>query len=304
MALYEAAAGDDEPLRSALSGLAVAWSAFAGLGGWYSELATLYRGGEARTTGLLRPSRMRALAALLADTGPGLHGFYLTRLQHDLPLKLARMRRVQIELGSELSAPDVLANLEGAIRSAFYMAVRCRYNEARVVGRWDVYRNADFLFLREFAYAAMFRFNAKDEFNVPYGGVTYNRKSFFEKVHRLFSPAMRTRLTATTWRSEDFEPFLAEAAPNSSDFVFVDPPYDSDFSAYDNRPFDWRDQERLARVLGELPAQVMVVIKDTPVIRRIYGGDRWCIVEAPKTYMWTIKSRNDREATHLTITNY
>jgi hypothetical protein len=28
------------------------------------------------------------------------------------------------------------------------------------------------------------------------------------------------------------------------------------------------------------------------------------VVEAPKTYMWTIKSRNDRAATHLTITNY
>ena len=150
----------------------------------------------------------------------------------------------------------------------------------------------------------MFRFSAKNTFNVPYGGITYNRKSFLEKVDRLFSPAMRTRLVATTWRSQDFEPFLAEAAPTSSDFVFVDPPYDSDFSAYDNRAFGWRDQERLARVLGELPAQVMVVVKDTPVVRRIYGGDRWRIVGAPKTYMWTIKSRNDREATHLTITNH
>ena len=33
-------------------------------------------------------------------------------------------------------------------------------------------------------------------------------------------------------------------------------------------------------------------------------SDRWRVASADKTYMWTIKSRNDRETTHLTITNY
>jgi hypothetical protein len=40
------------------------------------------------------------------------------------------------------------------------------------------------------------------------------------------------------------------------------------------------------------------------MIRDLYGPDRWRIVQADKTYMWTIKSRNERRATHLTITNY
>ena len=69
-------------------------------------------------------------------------------------------------------------------------------------------------------------------------------------------------------------------------------------------PFDARDQVRLRDVLEGLQARVMVVIKDTPMIRQLYGSDRWTIAEAAKTYMWTIKSRNDRSATHLTITNY
>jgi DNA adenine methylase len=86
--------------------------------------------------------------------------------------------------------------------------------------------------------------------------------------------------------------------------VFVDPPYDSDFSRYDDLPFEPADQERLQRALERLPARVMVVIKDTPLIRELYRSDRWRVVEADKTYMWTIKSRNDRAATHLTITNY
>jgi len=165
-------------------------------------------------------------------------------------------------------------------------------------------RLADFFFLREFAYAAMFRFNSRGEFNVPYGGITYNGKSLSDKLDILFSSGMLGRLQNTTWRCADFELFLREAAPVRSDFVFIDPPYDSDFSDYDNLPFGSSDQERLQRVLEGLSASVMIVIKDTPMIRRLYRSDRWRMAEADKTYMWTIKSRNDRETTHLTITNY
>ena len=39
-------------------------------------------------------------------------------------------------------------------------------------------------------------------------------------------------------------------------------------------------------------------------IRNLYSSGRWHVLEAEKTYIWTIKSRNDRAATHLTITNY
>ena len=188
--------------------------------------------------------------------------------------------------------------------AAFYMSIRARYNRARLAGAWSEIRLADFFFLREFAYAAMFRFNSRGEFNVPYGGVTYNRKSLTDKVNALSAADMLARLRNTTWRCGDFEPFLAEADPGPSDFLFVDPPYDSDFSDYDNMPFGSRDQERLQRSLESLETKVMVVIKDTPMIRRLYGSDRWRIESADKTYMWTIKSRNDREASHLTITNY
>ncbi|MFV2064633.1 MAG: DNA adenine methylase, partial [Chloroflexota bacterium] len=79
---------------------------------------------------------------------------------------------------------------------------------------------------------------------------------------------------------------------------------DSEFSAYDNLAFGSPDQIRLRDHLEAVPAHVMVVIKDTPMIRELYGTDRWRISEAPKTYRWTIKSRNDRAATHLTIINY
>ena len=214
------------------------------------------------------------------------------------------MRSVERRLDRRLSRPDLLANVEGSLRSSFYMSVRSRYNSARLAARMDGFRLADFLFLREFAYASMFRFNARGEFNVPYGGVSYNRKTLSGKADVLFGEATRERLASTVFRCQDFEPFLAAACPGPDDFVFVDPPYDSDFSAYDNRPFGPSDQRRLADALSRLPARVMVVIKDAPAIRDLYPSERWHVLEAAKTYMWTIKSRNDRAATHLMITNY
>jgi DNA adenine methylase len=301
--LYEAASRSDASARAALDAVAGAWDGFAGLRSLYEELADAFLGDGHRVGGILS-MHSDCYLQLVSSAGPGLTPMYRSRLERDLPAKFRRMRSVQSAVGVPLSAPDLLANIEGAVRAAFYMAIRHRYNQARLRGSWDDARSADFLFLREFAYAAMFRFNARDEFNVPYGGISYNRKSLGDKVRLMFSDEMVERLAATVWRCLDFEPFLTEAAPAPDDLVFVDPPYDSDFSAYDNLPFGWRDQLRLRDVLEALPARVMVVIKDTPMVRQLYGSDRWAISEAAKTYMWTIKSRNDRSATHLTITNY
>jgi DNA adenine methylase len=301
--VYRMVRDADAAVRDALGALAVAWDGLGVAEDWYRELGAAFRSGAEPTRGR-SPMATGDLAIVVADAGPGLVEAWSRRLERDLPAKLDRMRRVQATVGAPLSDADLLANIEGAFRAAFYMAIRERYNGARLAGRWDAARTADFLFLREFAYAAMFRFNARDEFNVPYGGVTYNRKSFAEKISLMFSPAMTARVRATEWRSVDFAPFLASAEPDADDFVFVDPPYDSEFSAYDNRPFGWQEQRRLRDTLESLAARVLVVIRDTPMIRSLYGGGRWTITESAKTYMWTIKSRNDRRATHLVISNY
>jgi DNA adenine methylase len=304
--LYRAAAEERRAFRAAVSGVARTWDELGAFEDVYRQLADAFLGRTSMADGDAGsgPALAHALGSALAHAGPGLDDVFATRLTRDLPAKFERMRRIQVALGRQLSDRDLLANIEGAVRAALYMAIRARYNRARLSATWSEARLADFLFLREFAYAAMFRFNARGEFNVPYGGLTYNRKSFGGKLDVLFSATMLTRLQNTTWRSADFEEFLLEVVPATSDFVFVDPPYDTDFSDYDGMSFGRDDQQRLARVLDELPARVMVVVKDTSTIRRCYRADRWRVASADRTYMWTIKSRNDRATTHLTITNY
>lgn len=302
--LYRAAGEERRAFRDAAEGVAQAWDALRSFEEVYRALAEEFLDGSSGLGAVSAVGRNGSLGLAVALAGPGLNDAFAARLAKDLPSKFDRMRKIQIALGRKLSDPDLLANVEGAVRAAFYMSVRARYNRARLSETWNEIRLVDFLFLREFAYAAMFRFNSRGGFNVPYGGVTYNRKSLADKLDILFSAGMLGRLQNTTWRCADFEIFLREAAPVRSDFVFIDPPYDSDFSDYDNMPFGSRDQERLQQTLEALSANVMVVIKDTPMIRRLYRSDRWRIVSADKTYMWTIKSRNDRETSHLTITNY
>jgi DNA adenine methylase len=302
--LYRAGAEERRSFRDAAEGVAHAWDELRSLDEVYLSLAREFLDGSAGLGAVSDAGPARLLGLAVALAGPGLDDPFVTRLSKDLPTKFERMRRIQSDLGRKLSDRDLLANVEGAVRAAFYMSIRARYNRARMSEQRSDIRLADFFFLREFAYAAMFRFNSRGEFNVPYGGVSYNRKSFADKLEVLFSPVMLRRLQNTTWRCGDFELFLRDASPVRSDFVFVDPPYDSDFSDYDNLPFGTRDQERLQRILDDLPSSVMIVIKDTAMIRRLYGSDRWRVQSADKTYMWTIKSRNDRETTHLTITNY
>lgn len=302
--LYRAAAEERPAFRDAAKGITRAWDALRSFEAIYRALADAFLDGSSGLGVVAAVSRDEPMGRVLALAGPGLSDAFAARLVRDLPSKFDRMRTIQVALGRRLSDPDLLANVEGAVRAAFYMAIRARYNRARLSATRDDVRLADFLFLREFAYAAMFRFNARGEFNVPYGGVTYNRSSLADKLDILLGVGMLTRLQNTTWRSGDFERFLREAAPVRSDFVFVDPPYDSDFSDYDGLPFASRDHERLVLALEGVSASVMVVIKDTPMIRRLYGSDRWRVESADKTYMWTIKSRNDRTTRHLTITNY
>ncbi len=302
--LYASAAARDATVIEAIAGVASAWEGLSTVPGLCEDLADAFLA-ESRPGAVAALDSHRASLHILTDrAGPSITRIFELRVERELLAKLDRMRGVERRVGRALSHADLLENIEGALRSSFYMSIRSRYNGARLAAVIDAFRLADFLFLREFTYAAMFRFNARGEFNVPYGGVTYNRKTLSGKAELLFGAAARPRLENTELRCQDFEPFLADARPTAEDFVFVDPPYDSEFSDYDDRPFTTADQRRLRDLLLLVPAKVMLVIKDTPAIRSLYSSAAWHVLEADKTYSWTIKSRNNRAATHLTITNY
>ena len=213
------------------------------------------------------------------------------------------MRKIEREKG-KLSKPDVLDNIEGALKSAFYMHFRHLYNKSKAYGINKSFGTAIFYFVREFCYASMFRYNSHGEFNVPYGGIQYNRKDFHKKISAMRSKDYLEHLNKTQLYCLDFEEFLEAQRLTANDFIFVDPPYDSDFSTYTKNTFGRDDQIRLANYLLQSPAQFMVVIKNTEFINGLYANKGLHILAFDKRYVVSFQNRNDKNAEHLLIMNY
>ncbi len=229
---------------------------------------------------------------------------FTRELQRNVLSKTRRMKKLEQSRG-QLPEYDILANLECALKSAFYMHIRHLYNRITEYDMSPGVAAAIFFFVRENAYASMFRYNRRGEFNVPYGGISYNRKDLARKVAYLQSPTVQLQFRNTIIENMDFEAFLLKYPPQPEDFIFLDPPYDSQFSTYSQNEFDQKDQERLAHYLiKRCPAKFMLVIKNTPAILNLYSHAGFNISAFDKKYLVSFQDRNNRAAEHLIITNY
>ena len=151
----------------------------------------------------------------------------------------------------------------------------------------------------------MFRYSSKGDFNVPYGGIAYNGKLMEKKLNYYRSDALQAHFAHTQIYNLDFEAFLLETKPTEEDFIFLDPPYDSEFSTYAQNAFTREDQKRLADfLLYTTRAKWMIVIKNTEFIYDLYNREGIQIRTFEKEYLVSFMNRNDKKATHLLITNY
>lgn len=231
-------------------------------------------------------------------------GNFIREIKRNLLSKTRRMKELENRKW-KLPEADIVANIECALKSAYYMHLRYLYNRIGEYGIPASLAAAIFFFVRENAYASMFRYNSKGEFNVPYGGIAYNRKNLARKIAYLRSPEVELHLRNTVIENMDFEAFLQKYLPQAGDFVFLDPPYDSEFSTYSQNEFGRGDQERLASyLLKQCGAKFMLVIKNTPTILRLYGNAGLNIKAFDKKYLVSFQDRNNRDAEHLIITNF
>ena len=224
------------------------------------------------------------------------YNIFEKELLRNICAKLVRMKDLEDKKGN-LPEKDIYDNFECALKGSFYMFIRALYNK---------YDNSEyFYFIREYCYSSMFRYNSNGEFNVPYGGISYNRKNFQRKIDYIKSKELQSHFVNTDIYNLDFEEFLDKIKLTENDFIFLDPPYDTDFSSYVNNTFDKQDQERLANYLiNKCPAKFMLVIKNTEFISDLYSDKGLYITSFDKTYMVSFKGRNNRDCEHLLITNY
>ncbi len=225
---------------------------------------------------------------------------FLRELKINLTNKISRSQKLEKTQGS-ISDNDRLDNMEAAMKSAYYMFVRYLLNHSSELSLGK--QAAVFFFIREYCYSSMFRYNTKGEFNVPYGGISYNKKDFQKKVDYLLSDEIHQKLQKAEISCKDFEDFMLELNLTTDDFVFLDPPYDTDFSTYAQNKFGHEEQKRLCECLKHTPAKILLIIKNTDFIYNLYKDD-FHILSFDKKYMVSFMNRNDRNAEHLLITNY
>lgn len=228
---------------------------------------------------------------------------FIHEIQKNLYSKIYRLNKIEQEKGKLLDN-NILENMECALKSAFYMHFRYLYNYRKELNIDDEFASAMFYFIREYCYASMFRYNAQGKFNVPYGGISYNRKDFSKKIDYIKSKKIRNYMAHTKIYNLDFEEFCNNLKLNENDFMFLDPPYDTEFSTYAGNDFNKNDQVRLAEYLKKTKAKFMLIIKNTEFIYNLYNIKGFYIKSFDKKYLVSFQNRNNKKAEHLIITNY
>ena len=228
----------------------------------------------------------------------------LNEMEKNLFRKMQRMHELETKKNI-LPEKDLFDNIETAIKSAIYMNYRHMYNDTNIAKNDTALHCALFFFMRNYAYSGMFRYSSKGDFNVPYGGIAYNSKLMSKKLSYYRSIPLLNHFTNTYIYNLDFESFLRATSPSKDDFIFLDPPYDSEFSTYAQNNFTRTDHERLANyILNECKAKWMLIIKNTDFIFNLYNKAGISIRSFDKEYIVSFMNRNNKKATHLLITNY
>lgn len=186
-------------------------------------------------------------------------------------------------------------------RSVMYYECRSRYNSENCP---HTRRAVDFFLLRELAYGGMFRVNSNGHFNVPFGHAYAKNKNLRNKVEHLKAVSVLAKMCLLEVSSLDFCDFLNGFEFYEDDFMFVDPPYDSSFSKYDQNDFNEDDQRRLADYLASFNGRFMLVCKYTPLVESLYIRKGYSIRLYPYNYKFNIKGRFPRSSIHAMIANY
>jgi len=227
-----------------------------------------------------------------------------SQIVKNLSQKLIRTVKVEQGTPGGFSKEDLFKNIETGFKSGFYMHFRDLLNKSKTYNISRAKHIANWFYVREYCYASMFRFNSKGEFNIPYGGIGYNKKSLRGKISYMFSPEVRELFQTTNIYKQDFAKLVESVELSGNDFVFLDPPYDTEFSSYEGNTFDQNDQKRLAEFVANTPAKCLMIIKETPYIRSLYSSDKFIVESFEKSYLYNVRGRNNRDVNHLIIRNY
>lgn len=187
--------------------------------------------------------------------------------------------------------PDLRVDDEN---EALYYQIRDMFNDLTEKKYSDALL---YFFINKTAYSGMIRYNAKGEFNVPYGRYANLNTSLVTKAHSKL-------LSNTEIYNLDYKNIFEMA--NEDDFMFLDPPYDCVFSDYGNAEykdgFNEKNHTELANSFLNLKCKALMVIGRTPLTEKLYN--HLIVDEYGKSYAVNIRNRFKSTASHILISNY
>ena len=167
----------------------------------------------------------------------------------------------------------------------------------------DYKRAARTIYLNKACFNGLYRVNSKNEFNVP-----FNRKKQVNTYDGQNLGIIHSYLNFNdiTILNVDFEEAVKSA--KKGDFIYFDPPYDSEtstFNSYTENGFGKEEQIRLSKVFKELDERgcyVMLSNHNTTLINELYKGYYIHLIEAKRNINANGRKRGKVE--EVIITNY
>ena len=155
-----------------------------------------------------------------------------------------------------------------------------------------------FYYLRKTCFRGMLRYNKKGEFNIPFGRYkTYN----FEDIKNIKYEQLLKRSDVF---NKDFE-YIFENFNDENNFMFLDPPYDSEFTDYGYCSFGKDEHLKLAKCFKETKIKCLMIIGKTQFINDLYKD--YIVEEYDKKYRFKLHSGrigDEINTKHLVIKNY
>ena len=167
----------------------------------------------------------------------------------------------------------------------------------------DYKRAARTIYLNKACFNGLYRVNSKNEFNVPFGKKLKVNTYEGQNLGIICGYLNYNNIKIL---SVDFEESVKDA--KKGDFIYFDPPYDSDtstFNSYTEDGFGKDEQRRLARVFKELDKRgcyVMLSNHNTTLINELYKDYHFHIIKAKRSINANGKKRGKVE--EVIITNF
>jgi len=155
-----------------------------------------------------------------------------------------------------------------------------------------------FFYLRKTCFRGMMRYNSKGGFNIPFG--RYKTFNFEELKNKDYENLLKR----TEIFNKGFQ-YIFEKYNDSDNFMFLDPPYDSQFTDYGYCKFGKEEHKKLAECFKKTSIKCLMIIGKTPFIEELYDG--YISGEYDKKYRFKLHSGrigNEINTKHIIVKNY